>query len=593
MVEHRIQHRLAAVLAADVVGYSQLMGEDETGTLATLRRLRDTYITPLIAEHDGRLVKLLGDGFLVEFASVIDAVACALAWQKGLLEMEQGGRMRFRIGINMGEIVAEDDDIYGDGVNIAARLESIAPPGGISISSLVHHQVGSKIDAVFKDRGEQKLKNIEEPVRVYAWEPDRGSADQGAAATTAGVAAQDRKLALPAQPSIAVLPFDNLSGDPQQDFLSDGLTESLITTLAKASGLFVIARNTTFAYKGKATNVQQISQELGVCYVLEGSVQRIGDRIRINAQLIDGRGGQHLWAERYDRNTDDLFALQDAITVDILTACQVKLTEGEQARMWIGHDGPVNLAAVELHWQAIEKFRRFNKTDNGLARALLERCIAMDGDDAMRLSLLGYTHMMDAKAGWSTEREESLALAQDFAKRAEQLDPLKASNKSLQANLAQLRGDFDAAVALAREAVALEPNSAEEHYVLGIMLSYAGQPGQAVDTLGKAMRLSPYFPMGYLYQLGIARYLLRQYEEALAAFKTCVARNPESRSSYVWMAILYAETGKRDEASACVQSAMQLDHFISIERWVSTEPFKDPKVVERMTEALRLAGLPD
>lgn len=453
MVEHRIQRRLAAVLAADVVGYSQLMGEDEAGTLATLRRLRDSYITPLIAEHDGRLVKLMGDGFLVEFASVIDAVACALAWQTGLLEMDRNDRMRFRIGINMGEIVAEDDDIYGDGVNVAARLESVAASGGICISSLVHAQIRRNLDAVFEDRGEQTLKNIEEPVRVYAWAPDAGSADQGAeaaktddaAGTPLGIA-HDTKLALPAQPSIAVLPFDNLSGDPQQDFFSDGLTEGLITTLSKASGLFVIARNTTFAYKGKAVSAQQISHGLGVCYVLEGSVQRFGDRVRINAQLIDGRGGQHLWAERYDRNADDLFALQDDITVNILTACQVKLTEGEQASMWIGQDGPVNLAAVELYWQAREKFRKFNKTDNGTARALLGRSVALDGDDAMRLSLLGYTHMMDAKAGWSPDREESLAMAQDLAKRAEQLDPLKAANKNLQANLAQLKGDFDAAV---------------------------------------------------------------------------------------------------------------------------------------------------
>ena len=471
-------------------------------------------------------------------------------------------------------------------MNVAARLESLANPGGVCISGTVFDQVEGKLDHVFQDLGPQTVKNIAKPVRVYRVQLEGG----GARPATVGGKAQP---ALPDKASIAVLPFDNLSRDPEQESFSDGLTESLITTLSKAPGLFVIARSSSFVYKGKSVSAQEVARDLGVAFVLEGSIQRLGNRMRINAQLIDGQSGHHVWAERYDRTTDDLFLLQDDITFNILTACQVQLTEGEPAKLLHDRGGQPNLAAIELHWQAMEKFRSYTQADNAAARSLWERCLAMDEPDATRLAMLGYTHVMDAKSNWSEDRKASLAKAEDVAAEAETLNSRNVTAKTLRANIAQLRKEFDEAVDLARQAVEIEPGSADSQYVLGIMLNYAGQPEQAIGAMGKAMRLSPFYPTSYLYQLGISKFLLRQHDQAIDIFERCRQRNPNSRSNYVWMATVNAEAGNEAAASVCARQAMDLDPELTVGSWIATEPFKERDVIQRIITAMQCAGFRD
>ncbi len=586
-----LKHRLAAILAADVAGYSRLMAADERATVAGLDAARAVF-REHIESAQGRVIDMAGDSVLAVFETAAGAVSVALAIQQALdatsHDVAEDRRMRFRIGVHVGDIFEKPDGtVYGDGVNIAARLEGLAEPGGVSISDAVRSFVSGKIAAAFQDQGEQSVKNIAEPVRAFRVRPE-GSAESKPTPTPK---VGEIDLSLPDKPSIAVMPFTNMSGDPEQDVFVDGLTEGLITTLSKAAGLFVIARNSTFTYKGRAVNVQQVAAELGVGHVLEGSVQRMGKRMRINAQLIDGRSGRHVWAERYDRDVDDLFVLQDDITLNILTACQVSLTEGEQARIYLGSKTQVNLAAVEIDWQAMSQFRKFNKADNAAARSLTERAIAMDGETATRLGFLGLTHMMDARAGWSADRETSLDIAQALGRRAEQLDPAgNMYSGSVLSNVANLRGQHAEAVRLAQAVVDLEPSGADAWYNLGILLNYAGQPERGAAALEKAMRLSPVYPIGYLYMLGMSRFLLRQDRDAVAAFDACAKRTPGSRTNHVWLAIVHADAGRLADARACAERALQLDPEVTIEHWMRSEAFGDDAVVQRIRAAMQAAG---
>ncbi|MEE8144101.1 MAG: adenylate/guanylate cyclase domain-containing protein, partial [Kiloniellales bacterium] len=408
-----MERRLAAILAADVVGYTRLMGADETGTLRRLSELRQQVLEPLIAEHHGRIVKLMGDGLLVEFASVVNALTCAVAWQNGVAQREAAAdedkRFKFRIGINLGDVIVEGDDIHGDGVNIAARLEGQAEPGGICLSGDAYRQAQGKVEIDFEDLGEHDLKNVAEPVRVYR------IAGDGAEATPAKA-----PLALPDKPSIAVLPFDNMSGDPEQEYLADGISEDLITALSKIRWFFVIARSSTFTYKGQAVEVTQVARELGVRYVIEGSVRKAGNRVRITAQLIDATTGRHVWAERYDRDLADIFELQDEMTQTIVGAVEPELSAAERERAV--RKPPESLDAWETYQRGLWHLWSFTKDDSAEAQRLLRRAQELDPGFATAYAFESYSHYLDAVLGFAEAPGESLAAALTAARKALAVD---------------------------------------------------------------------------------------------------------------------------------------------------------------------------
>ena len=485
----------------------------------------------------------------------------------------------------------------GVGVVLAQRLEQLAEPNAVIVQGAVSETVPTRLPFNFKSLGEHRLKGFEQPIRAFSVsvEADRSIPDPesvGGDPTPTSVIATAVAPILAENPSVAVLPFNNVSGDPSQEYFGESLSESLISSLSKASGLTVIASQSSFSYKDRAASVQEIATELDVTYVLQGSVHQLGNRIRVNAQLVEGGSAKHVWAERYDRTVDDLFELQDDLVFNILTACQVALVEGEHARMMVAGESKVNLEAVELYWQAMTAFRRFNKADNHAARTLLERCIEIGGETPSRLTMLGYTHLMDARTAWSDDREASLQMAYEFAQNVESRGA-SGFAKGLLANIAQLRGRYDEAVKLASEAVVLEPSSANEHYVLGIMSNYAGEPERAADALNKAMRLCPLYPIGYLYQRGLSQYLLGEHALARSIFVACMERNPQSASPVVWLAIIDAETDKLAQAGGWIEHALELMPQMSVKRWIATELFKNRDIVERMATALRKAGMPE
>jgi adenylate cyclase len=407
-----LERRLAAILAADVVGYTRLMGADEAGTLRRLTELRQEILELLINEHHGRVVKLMGDGLLVEFASVVDALACAVAWQNRVSEQEvateEDKRLQFRIGINLGDVIVEGEDIHGDGVNVASRLEGLAEPGGIYLSDDAYRQVRGKVEAEFEDLGELALKNVAEPVRVYRVAT--------AVSGTASAKPASRPLSLPEKPSIAVLPFTNMSGDPEQEFFADGISEDLITALSKIRWFFVIARNSTFTYKGQAVEVTQVARELGVRYVIEGSVRKAGNRVRITAQVVEAASGNHLWAERYDRDLKDIFALQDEMAQTIVGAVEPELSAAE--REHAARKPPESLDAWETYQRGLWHLWSFTRDDNAETQRVLRRAQELDPSFATAYAFESYSHYLDAMLGFSEAPDESLAAALTAAKRA-------------------------------------------------------------------------------------------------------------------------------------------------------------------------------
>jgi adenylate cyclase len=408
-----MERRLAAILTADVVGYSRLIRADEEGTIAALRALRANLIDPKIAAHRGRIVKLMGDGMLAEFASVVDAVHAAIEAQRSIIEHNAGlpekKRIEFRVGINLGDVVIDGDDIQGDGINVAARLEGMAEPGGICVSGMVYEGVRDRIDALFEDMGEHEVKNIDRPVRMWRWVA-------GAAPSTATSLAFSTPLALPDKPSIAVLPFDNMSGDVEQEYFADGISEDIITSLSKLSGLLVIARNSSFAYKGKAINLQKVASELGVRYVLEGSVRKSGERVRISAQLIDRETGGHLWAERFDRDLTDIFAVQDEVTQEIVSAMAVKLTGDEKIRL--PQSATDNLDAYDYFLRGREQFWLFSKEGIAQAGIMLRQAIKLDPNFAPSYTFLSHARIQDYVNHWHAENDHPLEEAFELASTA-------------------------------------------------------------------------------------------------------------------------------------------------------------------------------
>ena len=534
-----MERRLAAILAADVVGYSRLMGADETGTLRRLTELRQQVLEPLIVEHHGRIVKLMGDGLLVEFASVVNALTCAVAWQNGVAEREAAAdedkRFKFRIGINLGDVIVEGDDIHGDGVNIAARLEGQAEPGGICLSGDAYRQAKGKVEIDFEDLGEQDLKNVAEPVRVYRIAGDRSGID---------AASPEREpLALPDRPSIAVLPFNNMSGDPDQEYFSDGITEDIITELSRFRELFVIARNSSFSYKGKSLKVQDIGRDLGVAYIVEGSVRKAGNRVRITAQLIEAASGNHIWAERYDRELQDIFDLQDEITQTIVTLLPVRL-HGALVET-VRRKPSKNLSAYDCYLHGRWLYDQTSGQDP-LALERLRKAVEIDPSCAHAHAYIALAHAY------------SLYTVNPIG-----TDPTPAALQCVERALAEGEGDHfihatagyvyilsglhDLAEAHSSKAVALNPNDIFAMLSRGYVVAYLGDPAAGVEQLNKALRYDPHTPAYFYEQCAEASYMLRDYEKAIAIYKRW--QNPPLHM-YVLRAVNYAQLGQMEEALA-------------------------------------------
>jgi adenylate cyclase len=576
--------RLSAILAADVAGYSRLMGADEVGTLAALTAHRRELIDPAVAEHAGRIVKTTGDGLLVEFASVVDAVQCAVEIQRGMAErneaVPQDRRLAFRIGLNLGDVIVQDGELYGDGINVAARLEALAEPGGIYLSASAHEQVQDKIAAVrFEDLGEQRVKNIARPVRVYR--------------VTLGPAGSVPSTAptLPNRPSIAVLPLDNLSADPEQEYFADGLTEDLITDLSKIAGLLVIARNSTFTYKGHSVNVAQVGRELGVRYVVEGSVRKAGNRVRITAQLIDAATGAHVWADRYDRDLTDIFAVQDEVTREIVGALRLRLTPDERRR--VAARGTDNLEAYDLFLRGRELAWLHTREAGAQGSGLLRRALDLDPTFAAAAAVLGFQYTTDYVNRWSDDPDRSLRQARELAERAVALDPSEPqAHFALGATAIWLRR-HDEAIAAAERAVALDPNLAAGHSLLGVVLHYAGRSAEAFEPLERAMRLDPHHPGDSLYFFAQAHFALGDYDQAAARLKERLVHNPTSDVTHVLLAACYGHLGRIEEAQAAWRGALRANPDYSFEHRRKILPYKYPADLGRMVDGLRAAGVVD
>jgi adenylate cyclase len=523
MPQDGFKRKLAAILSADVEDYSRLMGQNEEQTIRTLTSYR-TAISDVIQQYRGRVVDTPGDNILAEFSSVVDAVNSAVKIQNELTErnaelpMEQ--RMQFRIGVNLGDVIVEEGRIYGDGVNIAARVESMADAGGICISGRVYDQVENKLDWKYDYLGEKKVKNISRPIRVYNLQMKPQS--------SSNVASEEHMaFPLPDKPSIAVLPFDYLSGDPEQDYIADGISDNIITALSYIPEMFVIARNSSFMYKGKPVKVQQVSEELGIQYVLEGSVLKSGDQIRIIAQLIDALTGGHIWSGRYDRDFINLFDLIDEITHKVVIALQVKLTDGEQARLWYGSTH--NLEAWGYAVKGLGHYYLYSKENNAKARELLERAIEIDPEYAHAITMLGRTYMVDAHLDYTESRSESLKRAEELAEKATALNDNDPLVHMLWEYIYLIRGQHDEAIEAGRKSIALGPNNAEIHTAFGQVLYFSGMFKESVEMCEKAIRLHPNPPLYYLGHLMIAYRWARRYDESLAVAEQLIERSRKAK----------------------------------------------------------------
>ena len=582
MTTQEVKRKLAAILSADVKGYSRLMGEDEKGTVRTLNAYKEV-MAGLIQHHRGRVVDAPGDNVLAEFGSVVDAVECAAEIQKELktrnAELPENRRMEFRIGVNLGDVVEEGAQIYGDGVNIAARLESLAETGGICISGSAHEQVENKVVINFEYLGEHIVKNITRPVRVYR------------VITQPGVAHEmDKKLDLPEKPSIAVLPFVNMSGDPEQEYFSDGITEDLITDLSKVSGLFVISRNSVFIYKGKAAKVQEVGRELGVRFILEGSVRKVGNHVRITAQLVDAITGGHLWAERYDRELTDIFKLQDEVTREIVAALSLNLTKREEGRL-VRRDTD-NLAAYDHVLRGMEHHWRYTKDANAQAQVLFQKAIELDPGYALAYSWLGMTVLHSWTQGWNQDHR-ALAGAFELAQKAIALDDSLAEAHRILGDVYLYRKQHEEAISELKTAIALNPNYADAFAGLGDVLNWAGRAQEAIDFMKTAIRLNPHHHAWYFYTLGLSYLSLYRTDEAIEVLRRGLIRNPDFLGIRLALAGLYAEIGDREKARIEVEEVLRISPYFSLKVFQEMVPTKDVAIIERMIDLLCKAGLPE
>jgi adenylate cyclase len=582
----RTARRLAAILAADVVGYSRMMAKDEAGTLSALKRHREGLFDPAVAAHNGRIVKLIGDGTLVEFGSVVDAVKCALAIQiaaKGANGSDLS--IVLRIGVNLGDVIIDGDDIYGDGVNVAARLEPLAEPGGIAIASIVRESVGNRLDVSFADGGEVSVKNMERPIRVWRWHPGAGAGRAAAAPPGKADAAH---------PSIAVLPFANMSGDAEQEYFSDGITEDIITDLSKVGGLAVIARNSTFAYKGKNVDIRHVGRELGVRSVLEGSIRRAGNRVRITAQLIDAETGAHLWAERYDRDLTDIFAVQDDVTRQIVTALKVALTPQDKARLSTpAPGGTSNPEALDCLLKARVLLTRPNKDRNlfNNSLALLERALALDPDYAEAMAGLAMAYNLDFHNRWSDTPDASIGRAMALAERAIAMEPGNAFAHFVACIVATFMKDLDRAMREAEIALKLTPNYASALNSRGVVSLYLGDAEAAITDIEMAMRLDPTFADLHLHFLGVAHFMLGHYETAAAHFRARITLTPETDLSRGFLVATLGQLGMPDEAKKVWAELKAINPRYSFAGHVSRLAFTRQADIDRINQGFAKTGI--
>jgi len=630
MAEKGFKRKLTAILSADVEGYSRLMGDDEEATVRTLTVYREV-LTTLIQQHNGKVLDSPGDNLLAEFVSVVDGVQCAVAVQKEIKarndELPENRRMQFRIGLNLGDVIQEEERIYGDGVNIAARLEGLAEPGGICISKTAFDQIESKLPYGYEFLGDQPVKNIAKPIGAYrvlmeprvtvAGVPEKdkrspmkrmpiliGIAGVVVLAVAVGIwqlynrlptiePASVEKMAfpLPEKPSIAVLPFNNLSGDPTQDYIADGLSENIISALSKISEMFVIARNSTFTYKGKPVKVQQVSEELGVRYVLEGSAQKIGNRIRITAQLIDATSGHHLWSEKYDRDIKDLFVLQDEITLEIIRAMQVQLTEGEQAS--VTGKGTKNLDAYLKAIQAHEQFYRMNKDGSIKAKELAKEAIALDPNYAFPYASLANAHMLDVWFKFSASPEESMRLAAQAAQKALALDDSDPRVYRALTNLYLMQGQLEKAIVAAERQLELSPSGAKAYQSMALALRWSERYSEAISFAEQAIRLDPYPPAVAFRHLGSLYFNVGRYEEAITAFEKALQKNPDDIFTRIGLAATYVKLGREEEARAEAKEVIRIHPKFSLANYAKSIHRADQAKVDAYIECLRKAGLPE
>ena len=562
------------------------MAVDEAATLVSLKAHQAELVSPNIAANHGRLVKLMGDGALVEYASVVDAVRSAVEVQEAMIERNaqepEDRQIRYRIGINLGDIMVDGDDIFGDGVNIAARLQEISEPGGVIVSDGAYNQVRGKLDLAFDDMGEQTLKNIPEPQRV--WRVRLGSEAAAPDVSQLPVGAGDK-------PSIAVLPFQNMSADAEQEFFADGITEDIITALSKIPELFVIARNSTFVYKGQAVNIPQVGRELGVRYVLEGSVRRAGQRLRITAQLIDAKDGSHLWAERYDREAEDIFDVQDDISRNVTTALQVTLTWGETSRLW--QDGTHNFEAWQCMSQAWDQWYLQNRLGAFEARRLAERAVGLDPDYAAAWGLIAWTNLFEARFLNPGGAEALLEHAEDIVDRLSAAGLAEAQTWHIRCGLHMARRDADAAIAAGRRCVKLAPSNPEMHIVLAEALIYAGQADEALARVRAAARLTPRSPGYYMIQQFEALRWNGELDEALACARASIARSPELQLPRVNLVSVLMDLGREGEAREAARELLALHPRFSVTAYGSGQYYTDPTRHNHVLGGLREAGLPD
>lgn len=580
----KLTRKLRAILSADVKGYSLLMADYEAHTIGTLKKYR-SLMSDLIQQHSGRVVDNPGDNLLAEFSSAVDALEAAVQIQNKLkkenAKFVEEKRLQFRIGVNIGDIVHDGGRIYGSGVNVAARIEGIADPGGVCISRSTYDQVKDKVDLAFDYLGEHEVKNIKEPVRVYkvliGSEPAKSLVEE--------------KLELPDKPSIAVLPFINISGDPEQEYFSDGITEDLITDLSKVSGLFVIARNSVFTFKGMTVKVKELGKKLGVRYVLEGSVRKAGNRLRITAQLVDTSTEGHLWAERYDRNLNDIFSLQDEVTQKIVAALTVKLTKDEQERIF--QKDTNNLEAYNYNLRGLESIYRWTKESMAEARQMLEKAINLDPEYASACSNLAKCHWADWANGWS-QSPQSLEQAFKLSQRAITLDDSLTSARIVLSDVYLWRRLHDKAIVVIERAVKLNPNCADAIEQQGEILIWAGRPQEGMELVRKAMRFNPIYPVWYLWNLGHAYFVADQHEEAVEILQKALIINPDFLPVHLVLVLIYAEKGWKEAVKVEVARISRISPAsYSMKALCQRLPYKNQAVYERVIEGLRKAGIPE
>jgi adenylate cyclase len=586
MAEDAVTRRLAAILAADVVGFSRMMGADEEGTLARLKRLRAELIDPSIAQWRGRIFKTTGDGLLVEFPSVVDAVQCAANVQAAMSVRSaaepEHRRIVFRVGINLGDVIVDGDDLFGDGVNVAARLEGICDAGGVFLSGSAYDQVAGKLDVRFEDLGEKSVKNIARPVRVFR------ALNAGEKPLPCPPAAAPARAGAPSEgPSIAVLPFQNMSGDAEQEYFSDGITEDIITDLSKLSGLLVIARNSTFTYKGKPVDVREVGKRFNVSHVLEGSVRRAGNRVRITAQLLESANGHHVWAERYDRDLQDVFAVQDEITLEIVEALHVKLVRGEQASVW--RQLLRKPEALDAYYKGIDRLNRITREANEEAARCFEQVARLEPESPLGHLGLAWAKLSASRYGWGAPSD--FAEAGKLARKALELDETCADAHALVGYQQLLAGKHDQAIAEGERSVALNPNHADNAANLACSYAVASRPADAVVMMRKAMRASPVYPTWYLNILGFSHYQLGEYAEAEAALRSALERDPAYADCRLILAGCYHARGREADARREATDVVRHNPKFTLAAFEGNLSIvKDREMVRRFIDLLRQLG---